>query len=241
MPLLNRSTLKNYFKQGTSPTEVNFADLIESTVNKVDDGFSKTDKDGLMLSPKGNTKSLLSFYDDIRDKEPEWTMAINKDKENRGLAFQGSDGESSLFLKDGGNVGIMTDAPKHPLEVNGMVSMQGRIGNYNSGEVPGDGQWHPILTELDEIQAFEVVASIRGSKGRGKYAFTHAIAVATFGASRWRIRHTRAYWGWFWNRISLRWRGDVHNYQLQIRTMTHYGMNELDEPRPIKYAITRLW
>ena len=39
MALINRQTLKNYFKKGGFATEKHFVDLIDSSLNVVDDGF----------------------------------------------------------------------------------------------------------------------------------------------------------------------------------------------------------
>ena len=41
MALQDRDTLRNYFRQGSVPSEVHFHDLIDSLVNKVDDGLDK--------------------------------------------------------------------------------------------------------------------------------------------------------------------------------------------------------
>jgi len=70
MALLTRNTLKNLFKRGMVPSEVNFSDLIDSTINKVDDGFSQSNKDGFMLAPQGPNHKLISFFESIRDPHP---------------------------------------------------------------------------------------------------------------------------------------------------------------------------
>ena len=36
----NRTTLKKYFSAGSQPTQTDFEQLIESTLNLLDDGFS---------------------------------------------------------------------------------------------------------------------------------------------------------------------------------------------------------
>ena len=40
MALIDRQTLKNYFKKGGFATEKHFVDLIDSSLNVVDDGIS---------------------------------------------------------------------------------------------------------------------------------------------------------------------------------------------------------
>ena len=47
----------------------------------------------------------------------------------------------------------------------------------------GDGNWQTIVFNLDGINGFELVASIRGKKGSGRYALAHAIALSAFGVA----------------------------------------------------------
>ena len=47
MATKNRETLKNYFKKGGFATEKQFIDLIESSMNVIDDGISMQPKTGL--------------------------------------------------------------------------------------------------------------------------------------------------------------------------------------------------
>mgnify|MGYP003309971067 CR=1 FL=1 len=47
MALINRQTLKNYFQKGGFATEKHFVDLIDSSLNIVDDGISINQKQGI--------------------------------------------------------------------------------------------------------------------------------------------------------------------------------------------------
>ncbi|MFK7907644.1 MAG: hypothetical protein AB8B69_21075 [Chitinophagales bacterium] len=238
---MNRRTLKNFFKRGSLPTEVNFADLIDSTLNKVDDGISKNIESGLMISPTGTSNKLMSFYNNIKDKNPAWNIGLNEGRTN-GLVISEGEGKPRLFIQNGGNVGIGTMTPQAKLEVNGMVAMQGRIGTFKKGKVPADGKWHTIIGNLDYMQAFEIMSYVQAKQGRGKYAMLHAIAVSTFGGpSHSAITQTAAYYRYFWNRLNIRWSGDIHNYSLQIRTASNYGFKEDGLQRMITYRITQLW
>ena len=222
--LLNRQTLKNYFRRGRMPTEENFSDLIESMVNKQEDGFSKSMEDGLVLAPQGNSKRVMSFFENMKDPKSDWHIAVNPSHRTQGLSFGDQEGDSRLFLSKEGRVGVSQLNPSFALDVNGMVGMKGRMGTYAHGEVPADKKWHPILTELDDLQAFEILAEVRGIKGRGN-----------------RIRKTHAHFGMFWNRLNLKWFGDVHNYELRIRSRTNYGNDINNNQIMIKYRVARLW
>ena len=74
----DRQTLKNLFRKGSLPTQNSFADIIDSSINKIDDGFSKSMDDGLMLSPIGESDRVLSVFKKITDKTPEWKVNVNE-------------------------------------------------------------------------------------------------------------------------------------------------------------------
>jgi hypothetical protein len=239
-----REELKKFFRNGNIPTENHFSFLIDSMVNKEDDGFMKDEEHGKHLSSLGASKRLLTFYTNIDEMTPLFFF----EKHNQG--FPGiklqtaskpqelEEEENCFFLQEGGRMGIgkKTD-PKYKLDVKGWVGMEGRMGTYGSGpgKVPADGQWHPIITGLDNCQAFEIVARA-GKKGTGKFAIMHAIALSAYGRSSSKIRKTGAHYGFFWNKLNLRWRGTTHNYALELRTNRNFG-----EGIQIVYTITKLW
>lgn len=243
MAILNRITLKNFFRKGSVPTETNFADLIDSSINIVEDGIGRSVDDGFRISPMGYSKRLLSFYENSQKSKPDWFISLN-DGNTKDLSFHETDNDYRLVLKNGGNIGIGVSNPSSLLHVNGCVSMSARKGNFATGEVPGDAKWHNILSDLDGVNAFEIMAQISGKKGGGRYAIAHAIALATFGGylSRWSIRKTAANYGGFLNQIQFRWKGTVNNYALQVRTRRHYGLNDQNaEPYQIKFNASQLW
>ena len=241
MALLNRETLKNFFRKGTSPSEEHFAELIDSSVDKIDDGFAKSIEDGLQLAPQGKSAQVISMYYNKVDDDPDWQISLpNKDKE-KGLKIQGKHGTVPLFIDDKAQVGIRTIAPAHTFEVNGTIGAKGRVGTFFKGKVPGNGKWQDILVKLDKPQVFEVVARIDGPTNSGKYAIAHAIAVSTYGEANNNIRITGSHYGWFWNRIQMRWTGKNKDYALQIRTRSHYGEDEDGQFYFIKFHITSLW
>lgn len=246
MALLTRNTLKNFFKRGSFPTEVHFADLIDSTVNKIDDGLSKSARDGLLLAPQGSSKRVISFYESIRDAHPAFSMSINPTKTSKGISFDNPAGRSVLFVGKNTNVGIGTTRPRYRLQVAGMVSAEGRIGGTEI-KVNADGRWHNVFpTALEGVQAYELMAFAAGRKGSGRYALTHAMALSTYGRSRNKVKQIKAsYSGWllFPRKIVFRWRGDTDAYNLQVRTTRNFGF--LDEgnqkPAKIHLYIQKLW
>lgn len=251
----NRETLKQYFRRGSLPTEQSFADLIDSAVNRLDDGFTFAPEYGLQVTATEDQARLVAFYRDLKAleaKNPAWFMELPAEAGAGGLSFStaaapapdgtvpppaAGTGTPRLHLHAGGNVGIGTTAPTDRLDVRGFVASQGRIGTYAAGsEVPADGQWHPIVTGLDGLHAFEIVAAAYGPVGKGRYALTHATALSAFGRSRSRIyRRDAWFWGWF-QKIQFRWTGTLHSYGLDMRTASSFGPGST-----ITYHVTHLF
>ena len=243
MEIFNRATLKGFFSKGRVPTEVHFSNLIDSTINKIDDGFAKSVDDGLKLAPVGESKKLISFFEDIKQKEPGWNISINPTETIKGISFSEKNDSSRIFIRNGGNVGIGTITPNYDLDVNGTTGLKSRVGIFQAkSEVAADSEWHIILDDLEGCNVFEIVAKAEGVKKRGKYAMAHAIAVNTHNSFSNKIRVTQAYYGWFWHRIKFRWkRSSNGKYQLEVRTVGHYGTDEKNNVIQIKYHITSLW
>ncbi|MEY2705888.1 MAG: hypothetical protein RL407_1950 [Bacteroidota bacterium] len=242
MALLNRQSLINYFKKGSAPTERHFADLIESTVNIVDDGISREGENGFRITPVGRSKRLISFFKNFKQVQPEWS--INLDQEQAGgLSFQEEEKSPLLVLKNGGNVGIGEENPKSKLDVNGVITAKGRVGSFQVGQVPADGKWYNLLDQLKEPCAFEIMVRVDGEKGSGRYALAHVIALNTFGGplSRGKITKTATHYGSYFNRLRFRWTGSLYNYSLQVKTARHYGLDPTTgEPYPIKFTVGSL-
>ena len=243
MALINRQTLKNYFKKGGFATEKHFVDLIDSSLNSVDDGITKTPEFGVKLSPLKSSSKLLSFFKKITQDQPDFSLNLNSNN-SEGLSIDNSENATILKLKKEGNVGIKTNNPNYTLEVNGTIGIKTQVGVFKIGEVPADGQWHDMLSNLDGLNAFEITAKAAGRTGDGDYSITHSIALSAFGGkkSRSKIKATTAYYERYKNKIELRWHGEMHNYSLQVRTRKHYGINpENKEDFLIKFNIINLF
>jgi hypothetical protein len=242
MALINRQTLKNYFKKGGFATEKHFLDLIDSSLNSIDDGINKTTEHGLKLSPINDSSKLISFFKRIVDNQPDYSISLNNNN-SEGLSLENSKNTSIIRFNEKGNIGVNTNNPNYTLDVNGTIGIKAQIGTFKSGVVPADGNWHYILSELDGISAFEVTAKASGKIEEGYYSVSHAIALSTFGgrSSKHKIRTTTAYYERYFRKLSFRWVGNMHNYGLQIRTRTNYGLNsKTKENYEIKYNIINL-
>lgn len=252
----DRTTLKSYFREGALPTASQYHDLINSSVNRVDDGFQKSNADGLQLSSVGASLKVMSLYQNVGTRDASWSLEHGEAKGN--LHFRsgpGPDGEgpgtgpAALSLSRDGRTGLGLDAPRWRLDVSGTARMQGRIGIATTAlpDVPADGRPHDITGPLTGCQAFEVMAGAGGEENEGRYALLHAIAMNAYNPRnplwnllfrRRRIRAQTAVYGSFADRLTLQWVAtkEPHHFKLRLRSHANYGKD-----RFIRYYLTRLW
>ena len=242
MALINRQTLKNYFRKGSFAKEKHFVDLIDSALNSVDDGISKTPDHGLKLSPAKETSKLISFFNRITQKDSNYSIDLNSNN-SEGLSINKEDNAAIIKFNKQGHVGINTNSPNYNLEVNGTIGIKTQVGLYKKGSVPADGNWHYIISDLDGICVLEVTAKAAGRLGGGFYSVAHVIALSAFGGkrSKHKIRTTSAYYERYFRSLSFRWIGDMNSFGLQVKTRTNYGISsDSKENYKIKYNIINL-
>ncbi len=234
----DRKALKEHFRNGSLPTESSFEDLIDSSINKIDDGFSKSMEDGLKLAPIADAKKVLSIYYDITKNTPEWSIELEEKEALKQLSFTHPELEKPvLTMLENGNVGVGKHNPQYQLDVNGFAASKGRVGTAAAKTTAkADGQWHTILEDLNYCNAYEVMARV-GIHKTGKHALMHAIALSAYGNSASRIKRFGARFS-FWRpvKIKLRWKGSTYSNALQIKTTRNLGPGVL-----IKYHVTQLW
>ena len=244
----NRKTLEAKFKNGSMPSEVAFADLIDSSLNLIDDGFDKTIKDGLRIFQLGDGK-LMSFYQKMETLSPLWFVGLDKATSNLKIGNQFNPHVLTLRSIEENNhpegtarfgVGINTEQPQYELDVVGTIAAHGRTGKKDEFAVPADGEWYDITGVLTGCQAFEIVAGVGGRDADGKYALMHAFALCAYHSKN-HISYHQAHYGAKCNQLELRWEpvsgaSDNFEYILQLRTGASYG-----EGIWVRYHITQLW
>jgi len=255
----NRETLKNYFKNGSLPSQDEFGDLIDSNLNVIDEGFDKSIDEGLKISSLNTSGKLISFFKSIPLKNALWFIGIDSKTDN--LVVGNNKNQQALSLSqetmDAGpetakddcvqektKIGINIKAPAWELDVGGVIRSEGRIG-VGQKAIPADGLWHDITEALSGCHAFEVMAGVGGPKKSGKYALLHAFALNTYNPKGWffnffnlkkRIRSDQSYYRSISDKLALRWEGESRKYTLQLRTNSNYG-----EDIWIQYSLTKLW
>lgn len=242
-----RDTLKQRFMNGEMPSMNGFADLIDSMLNMLEDGFEKTPADGFKVAQLRDGR-LISFYQDIDVQSPLWSIRLDTSSE-KSLIIGNKNNANALTLRDlpkneqqrdisRVGIGINTDRPQYELDVAGTVAAYGRTGRKGELPVPADSDWHDITDTLDGCQAFEIMGGV-GKKGSGKYTIMHAFALNAFN-SKSDITYHQAYYSSKCCRLELRWQpadsGVRNEYKLQMRVGCSYGPGVW-----AKYSITRLW
>lgn len=203
----NRATLRNFFRAGRLPTEDHFGDLIDSSLNMVDEGYRKSPENGVEITALGAANALVSFYTQRDPNNAQWSIAYGSDTADgsgKRLVFgaQSVDqaGPCVMSLDPLGRVGVGTENPRYALDVNGVIRSAGRLGGYEpeaptgdqadedsgyeTGPVLADGKWHDISGWLRGCHGFEVMAGVGDRQGAGRYALLHAVALNTFNPAR---------------------------------------------------------
>ncbi len=172
----SKIVLKTKFEAGQIPTEEDFGDLLDSSINKVDDqvairnigrgknaaryvGIGSVDPESpLSVRNRGKKQNLIGF-EDVEGNE-KWQIEIDPEKGSEGLNIKEKGAESgNLFIQSGGNVGLGTKAPKEKLEVLGTVKaarFEGKMSWNNLEDVPEDKtvpagvilMWHGSIEKI---------------------------------------------------------------------------------------------
>lgn len=251
-----REQLKKKFKVANIGYE-SYRALIDSAVNKKDDGIDIDERDGLRLAARTDTKKLLSFFDDRTDNKPQWSIRLNPENIlGLDISHVSAEGATFFLTVEGGSqedelgavrLGLGTNKPQYTLDVRGTVSMKTRVGAFKVGKVPADKKWYTILDEshgLSNCQAYEIFAHINDNDTE-RYALTHAVILISKGRRGETIRITRAsskyFWGKFLNKIKFRWKRVYGKYVIQIKARDHMGYNSVGQTKNIYFRVTKLW
>lgn len=167
----NRRDLKSYFVKNAIPTEGNFADLIDGSLNQADDGVFKLPNEPLsVVAAGGDQRRTLRLYTSYPAANPDWLISLNPAQDptnpasNRpGFGVADGAGNTRLFIDaTTGNLGVGTNNPGDRLHVReGDVLIEG--GTYRRLKIVSDKYWAGIELVCREI----------GQAGNPHIDFTH--------------------------------------------------------------------
>lgn len=113
-----REELYNKFRQGAVPSGADFADLIRSQLNLLDDGIdiSENPDDPVCFRAHGSKENLLDFSD--QDNRRRWRISGRcEDESKEGLNIKADENSKLYIERESGNVGISTDQPTAKLHI----------------------------------------------------------------------------------------------------------------------------
>jgi hypothetical protein len=141
MATKNRSDLKSYFVKNAIPTESNYADLVDSQLNQVQDGVFKRDGEALsVVAAPGDQKHVLRLYASYPAASPDWMISLHPAQDPTNAATTGktgfgiTDGAGTprLFIDaTTGQIGVGTNTPQVALDVAGEVRANGFRSQYD--------------------------------------------------------------------------------------------------------------
>ncbi len=111
----SRSELQGLFKTGTKPSQQDFADFIESTLNIKDDGIQKPSgaDTPLKITAQGTDEKLIDFY---AGETKTWGFN-QKSGDKQGFNISNSGGSRLFITNSNGNVGLSIDQPTAKLHI----------------------------------------------------------------------------------------------------------------------------
>ncbi|MDJ0713962.1 MAG: hypothetical protein QNJ54_07055 [Prochloraceae cyanobacterium] len=112
----SRSELQGLFKTGDKPSQQDFADFIESTLNIRDDGIEKPSgaDTPLKITAQGTDEKLLDFY---AGEAKTWSINQKPGEDKVGLNISNSGGSKLFIASSNGNVGLSIDRPTAKLHI----------------------------------------------------------------------------------------------------------------------------
>lgn len=126
-----RQAIKNRFVRNAIPTQADFADLIDASLNQADDGLLKLPNEPLGLVLQQPDKPVLRFYDSPDATGSAWQIYLSADNK-AGFALANADKDGAittrLFLDAvTGNVGIGTINADAKLTVQGGMQIADNV------------------------------------------------------------------------------------------------------------------
>ena len=208
----DRHTLKSYFQKGDVPTEEQFAELIDSVPNIVDDGEAVRTEDGWALYPRKGGKMGVSLHE-AAGEPAAWKLTLTSDK---GLAIKNEVGEALLELKQDKNIVLHASVQQE----GGGDEPEPDPQDYLV--IEADKKWATLkeITDIKESSRVYTVMALYRDREFGICKLTRAIAICLNNVEQWVESPRKHWWGWS-GYIRLRWQADRDKTYLQIRSTSN--------------------
>ncbi|WP_294611889.1 hypothetical protein [uncultured Bacteroides sp.] len=193
----DRNTLKEYFRKGKTPTEEQFAQLIDSMSNLVEDRQIVRTDTGWAFYPSQAGSMNIGLYME-ENKPPVWTFSITSEKH--------------LLIKNEKGETVFDAAQDKLIVLPGSLTVEGSgekpvPGGEDYLSVPADKQWHDLPLDVSSegfgCRVYLIYASFR-EQGTGLCKLTRVTAI-WLNRMEQRIESPQKHW-WGWaGGIRFRW------------------------------------
>lgn len=218
----SRSILKEYFKTKKIPTEAQFAELIDSVPNIVEDGCVRSKNNGLILSPKGGNNTLLEIYSEELEtdfaytvKEPCWSLVLDDDK--------------NIQLLDAEGTVVFSSATKKQSDLQGKKL-----------KIPADKRWHTLQIDDSEIgqrmsaRAYRIVGFYKHPHTK-HYKFTE-VNISHCNGRKLTMESPSKQWGIWFSKILFRW--VIVNREICLQARSRRKKSQGNE---LMFHVSKLW
>ena len=189
----NREALKKFFKKGSVPTEEQFAQLIDSMANIVEDG---------------QLDIISLFTEESKDNgtKPAWTISVMKDKR---LVISNEDEEAVVEISQDKTVTMHGNDKPKPVRGDGYLM------------IPADKKWYDMPVNFSQgdsnCHVFSIYASYNDNM---EYCRLTRATAMWMNKMEQQIESPQKHW-WGWSGcVKMRWDGSS---KLQIRTKKRFG------------------
>ena len=223
----DRNTLKEYFQTGNIPSAEQFAQLIDSVPNILDDRCEKKEKEISQLFPKEKGEAFASIYaaePTSQSDKPYWYLHLNEHEE--------------LEVRNKANEAVITIEQNKKVTMHGSSKSEGGETEYM--KIPADGKWHDLPVEAaathihSGCRVYQLFASYNDTQ---KYSYAMCEAVVSHKNQKGcKIASSQKHW-WGWSgQIKLRWY--LYDDQLFLQMRSKGNKKGVES---IYYQITELW
>ena len=229
----DRKILKEYFRKGAVPTQEQFAGLIDSVPNLVEDGQLVRTNTGWVFYPRQGGSMEIGLYTEepITGTEiPVWAFTVTPEKKlvvrnARGETVLEAAQDKSLVLHGNLTVKDKITAPSYQTTGGGGITPSGE--GYLT--VPADKQWHDLPIDVTRegfgCRVYSIYASFR-EQSTGLSQLTRATAL-WLNIIEQRIESPQKHW-WGWaGSVCFRWQIREKKIYLQMRTKKRLPSGEV--------------
>ena len=228
----NRNTLKGYFVKGAIPTEDQFAELIDSTLNLAEDEQVVSTDTGWAFYPQQDGSLDIGLYTEksaVETAPPLWSLSVTPEKK--------------LVIKNGQGDTVAEAAQDKSFTLYGDLSVENTVtasayktkggGGVTPGEeyitVPADKKWHDLPMDVSRegfgCHVYDIYASCR-QQNTGLCQLTRVTAIWQNFMDQKIESPEKHWWGWSGN-LRFRWLANSSKPCLQIRSKKRLPTGEV--------------